>query len=122
VGSVRKLFVLLAVFAAVVIPASPAQGVLYGQPDNNEHSYVGVIRFFDEEGNYLWRCTGTLISPTVVLTAGHCTFGTAYAEAWFTETGPFNRRGPLRRRHPRDHRGDLHPPGLRQLCHLPQHQ
>src|SRR5918992_5793338 len=84
----RKLLVLLAAVAAVVVAASPAQAVLYGQPDNNEHPYVGVIRFFDEEGNYLHRCTGTLISPTVVLTAGHCTFGTASAEAWFTETAP----------------------------------
>ena len=84
----RKLLVLLAALAAVVLSASPAYAVLYGQPDDNEHPYVGVIRFFDEEGNYLWRCTGTLISPTVVLTAGHCTFGTASAEAWFTETAP----------------------------------
>lgn len=84
----RKFLVMLAALAAVVLSASPAQAVLYGQPDNNEHPYVGVVRFFDEEGNYLWRCTGTLISPTVVLTAGHCTFGTASAEAWFTETAP----------------------------------
>jgi hypothetical protein len=84
----RKLLVLLAAVAALVVAASPAHAILYGQPDNNEHPYVGVIRFFDEEGNYLHRCTGTLISPTVVLTAGHCTFGTASAEAWFTETAP----------------------------------
>jgi Trypsin len=84
----RKLLVLLAAVAALVVAASPAHAVLYGQPDNNEHPYVGVIRFFDEDGNYLHRCTGTLISPTVVLTAGHCTFGTASAEAWFTETAP----------------------------------
>jgi hypothetical protein len=84
----RKLLVLFAAVAALVVTAGPAQAVLYGQPDNNEHPYVGVIRFFDAEGNYLHRCTGTLISPTVVLTAGHCTFGTAYAEAWFTETAP----------------------------------
>jgi hypothetical protein len=84
----RKLLVVLAAIASLVATAGPAQAVLYGQPDNNEHPYVGVIRFFDEDGNYLWRCTGTLISPTVVLTAGHCTFGTASAEAWFTETAP----------------------------------
>ena len=84
----RRLLVLLVAVAAVAIGASPANAVLYGQPDNNEHPYVGVVRFFDEDGNYLWRCTGTLISPTVVLTAGHCTFGTASAEAWFSETAP----------------------------------
>ena len=76
----RKLLVLLAAVTALVVTASPAHAVLYGQPDNNEHPYVGVIRFFDEDGNYLWRCTGTLISPTVVLTAGHCTFGTAWRD------------------------------------------
>lgn len=70
----RKLFILLAAVATVAVTASPAQAILYGQPDEGEHPYVGVVRFFDEEGNYLWRCTGTLISPTVVLTAGHCTF------------------------------------------------
>jgi hypothetical protein len=85
---VRKLLILLAAIAFLVVTASPAQAVLYGQPDDNEHPYVGVVRFFDEDGNYLWRCTGTLISPTVVLTAGHCTFGTASAEVWFTETAP----------------------------------
>ena len=84
----RKLLVLLAAVAALVVTAGPAQAVLYGQPDNNEHPYVGVIRFFDEDGDYLWRCTGALISPTVVLTAGHCTYGTASAEVWFTETAP----------------------------------
>jgi hypothetical protein len=84
----RKLFVLLVAIAAVAIAASPANAVLYGQPDQGAHPYVGVVRFFDEDGNYLWRCTGTLIAPKVLLTAGHCTFGTASAEVWFTETAP----------------------------------
>jgi hypothetical protein len=84
----RKLLALLVAVAAVAIAASPANAVLYGQPDQNAHAYVGVVRFFDEDGNYLWRCTGTLIAPKVVLTAGHCTFGTASAEFWNTETAP----------------------------------
>ena len=87
-GPLRKLFALLVAVAAVAIAPSPASAVLYGQPDQGEHPYVGVVRFFDEDGNYLWRCTGTLIAPKVLLTAGHCTFGAASAEVWFTETAP----------------------------------
>jgi hypothetical protein len=88
-GVLRKILVLLAVMAGFfVVSAGPASAVLYGQPDGTDHPYVGVVRFFDADGNYLWRCTGTLISPTVVLTAGHCTFGTASAEFWVSETAP----------------------------------
>ena len=35
------------------------------------HTDVGVVRFTTQAGRFRW--TGTLISPTVVLTAGHCT-------------------------------------------------
>jgi hypothetical protein len=30
---------------------------------------------FDEPGGW-FNCSGTLVSPTIVVTAGHCTFGT----------------------------------------------
>jgi V8-like Glu-specific endopeptidase len=73
---------------ALLGSAVPAKAVLYGQPDDNAHPYVGVVRFFDDDGTYLHRCSGTLIAPTVFLTAGHCTDGTASAEVWFTETAP----------------------------------
>jgi hypothetical protein len=85
----RKLVALVGAFVvALAVAVTPADAVLFGTEDNGAHPYVGVIRFFDAEGNYLWRCSGTLISPTVVLTAGHCTFGTASAEAWFSDTAP----------------------------------
>jgi hypothetical protein len=73
---------------ALIGPAAPAMAVLYGQPDSGAHPYVGVVRFFYADGTYVHRCSGTLISPTVFLTAGHCTDGTASAEVWFTETAP----------------------------------
>lgn len=35
-------------------------------------------------GQPLWRCSGTLLSPTVFLTAGHCTEApAAHVEIWF---------------------------------------
>jgi hypothetical protein len=50
--------------------AQPASAITGGARDE-VHTNVGVIRFTTSEGRF--RCSGTLISPTVVLTAGHCT-------------------------------------------------
>ena len=55
-----------------------------GAPDGNGHPYVGLTSAHDQDGNYLWRCSGTLLSPTRVLTAGHCVEAPATrVEIWF---------------------------------------
>jgi hypothetical protein len=46
--------------------AAPASAITHGQPDGSSHPYVGL------EDNGVFACTGTLISPTVVVTAAHC--------------------------------------------------
>jgi hypothetical protein len=63
---------------AVMMTAQPAAAITDGQRDE-VHTNVGVIRFTTETGRF--RCSGTLISPTVVLTAGHCTGDTASSPA-----------------------------------------
>ncbi len=72
----------LALGAATV---SPAQGITRGgTPDGEDHPYVGLMLALDADGNPLWRCSGTLISPTVYVTAGHCTEApAAQAEIFF---------------------------------------
>jgi V8-like Glu-specific endopeptidase len=54
-----------------------------GQLDGNGHPFVGLMVAQTASGTPLWRCSGTLISPTVFLTAGHCTYGAAHVEIWF---------------------------------------
>jgi hypothetical protein len=46
--------------------------ITHGQLDGDGHPYVGLI-IFDVGGKPALQCTGSLIAPTVVVTAGHCT-------------------------------------------------
>ncbi|HEY3008049.1 MAG TPA: trypsin-like serine protease [Micromonosporaceae bacterium] len=73
-----RLLVGLLLVAGVVLTAQPASAITGGQRDE-VHTNVGVVRFTTESGRF--RCSGTLISPTVVLTAGHCTGDTGASPA-----------------------------------------
>lgn len=44
---------------------------------------MGLVVLYDVAGKRLRRCSGTLLSATTFLTAGHCTNGAASAEIWF---------------------------------------
>ena len=75
----RKL--LLAAFAAL-LAAGSAGAIINGEPDGNRHPYVVALRLIGPNG-VANLCSGTLVSPTVVVTAGHCTFGvTAPVLVW----------------------------------------
>jgi hypothetical protein len=63
----------------------PAAAISDGVPDGTNHPYVGVAVFLDGEDEFLWTCSGTLLSPTVFLTAGHCTDDAASAIVWFND-------------------------------------
>lgn len=56
----------------LVLASTPAAAITYGEPDGERHPYVGTIFVDTTEGRY-WICSGSLISPTVFVTAGHCT-------------------------------------------------
>jgi hypothetical protein len=79
-----KLFTLLFVLVFLFTTIGTVLAVTDGQPDGNGHPYVGLMVAQTASGAPLWRCSGTLISPTVFLTAGHCTESpAAHVEIWF---------------------------------------
>jgi hypothetical protein len=80
----RVLMVALLALALVAVSAGVAVGITNGTADGGNHPYVGLL-IFDDANGPAWRCSGSLISPTVVLTAGHCTEGAVAARVWFDQ-------------------------------------
>lgn len=110
---------LLVVGAAVALAmfALPAAAITNGVPDGEDHPYVGQLLFylpdevddrFDDPGAWA-SCTGTLLSPTVVVTAGHCVdgVGDGGTEIWVNFEGEPNYDGfPLSSDYDRDENDD----------------
>ena len=87
--SSRWLIVIVVVVlsVSVLVPITPA--ITNGQADGNGHPYVGWLWFYNSTTNFpLQLCSGSLIAPTVVLTAGHCVYGATRAEVFF-DPSPF---------------------------------
>jgi hypothetical protein len=75
-GSMRRLLLsLVAALVAMVMVASPAGAITYGELDAGEHPYVGFMIFFDPNEPGWFSCSGTLLDADTFLTAGHCTYG-----------------------------------------------
>src|SRR5262245_28718269 len=71
----KALLVALALATCVTgLLAGAAMAIVGGEVDT-VHKNVGLVRFTTADGRFRW--SGTLISQTVVLTAGHCTEGPA---------------------------------------------
>lgn len=79
-----KRFALLLVLVLVLAVALPAGAITWGQPDGDDHPYVGTLLFEQTDGYY--SCSATLLSETIMITAGHCTAsgGVTNLATWVT--------------------------------------
>jgi len=68
----RRFLMAVAAMVAALSFAGPASAISGDFVEDYQHPYVGLVVFYDEDGEFLWRCTGSLLTPTVFLTAGHC--------------------------------------------------
>jgi len=70
----KMLFALFSVIVILAVAISPVGAVTDGELDGEDHPYV-VLLLMEVDGAPAFRCSGTLLSATVLLTAGHCTNG-----------------------------------------------
>lgn len=79
----RKLLLLFVTLVMVAVAMPPADAITRGgELDGEDHPYVGLSVAWSGD-DALGRCSGSLVSPTVFVTAGHCTFGADRIEIWF---------------------------------------
>lgn len=75
---------LIAVAAAAAAFAGTAAAITNGGPDGNAHPWVGALLAQQAFSDGTWEeCSGTLISPTVFLTAEHCDEGVSRVAVTF---------------------------------------
>jgi len=95
----HRLIPCAAAVAAALAFAAPASAITNGSPDGNGHPNVGGLVAATQYSDGTWiYCSGTLVSPTVFVTAAHCaegdrvrvTFDSAYVDGDKTYAGTFS--------------------------------
>jgi hypothetical protein len=82
---VRRTFsVVLLAAGSLLLVIVTADAITFGQPDGNGHPNVGGLVYPQQFSDGTWLyCSGTLISPTVFLTAAHCDIGSSRVTVTF---------------------------------------
>lgn len=79
--------------ALALLAALPTLAITKNYQQDFDHPYVGLIVFYDQNGDFSHRCSGSLIDATTFITAGHCTEDEVNggvmksARIWFNQSG-----------------------------------
>ncbi len=80
-----RLIALATAGLLLAIATAPATAITGHFVPDFQHPFVGLAVFYDAQGQFSHRCSGSLISETVVVTAGHCADGVTAARVYFEQ-------------------------------------
>lgn len=89
----KKPFPALVLVIALLIVTTSVMAINFGERDNWDHPYVGLMIFSDDLSTF-YACSGSLIASNVFLTTGHCAANATYAWVTFEEVPAFPLGGP----------------------------
>ncbi|MCH7669516.1 MAG: trypsin-like serine protease [Acidobacteria bacterium] len=67
-----RFAMLVMALSLLIVMIAPASAITDGELAGDDHPEV-VLVLMEVDSAPAFRCSGTLLSPTIVLTAGHCT-------------------------------------------------
>ncbi len=95
----KKLVKIALAACLALLLVAPLLAITFGNPDGNGHPNTGgMVAEWRTAGQKDLLCSGTLISPTVFLTAAHCTAfleSNGISDVWVTFDSQFDSRSKL---------------------------
>ena len=91
----KRMVLTLAALLACTVFAAPVKAVTGNYEKDFVHDYVGLLVFYTTPDPvtgdpFSHRCSGSLISPTIIVTAGHCTEGVDDGRVYFQQAAAPN--------------------------------
>src|SRR4029450_8208025 len=80
--------------------AQPASAITGNYVQDFEHPFVGLVVFYDENGDFAYRCSGALLTSTVFLTGGHCAGGGGVTARVYFQQGAGTHYDPVTQHDP----------------------